>query len=576
VKEFRRDRKANVRQWENEVRILEKTNTLRHDHIVRFVTAFRYGEEPNLKHCICFEWASGGNLTDLWYGDLQPRLSTSLIRAVVQQLLGLAQALNAIHYFQGSTDEQESFIHGDIKPSNILWFRDGGPIGTLKLADWGQAKVYSHYDSDSADITRIRHNTATRNNTTGNLGTRRYEPPEVETGLSINEDGSTKNVRSRLYDTWSFGCFSLEFIIWLLHGIKGLDSFRGDKVGDYGLSDSFYEINHAKLAKVHAVVEHWMDHLGKDAICRSETSALGDLLDIVRYGLLVVKLPQGGGSVNTRIRTLSRFVTHETKKTSGKAANSHLEVSDTFPSDRENLDNTDFRSSGIIDMPKRVVNTSLVGQESSNEDTKSTERFRAVELVSNLERVAQAEESDCYWYQDLPRSPIPPSFRQRSAELSHKIPLDMRGNYENPHFDPEEWLVGLDNDFAAKTFETLANAKRLSHERPSTVTEHLCEKCRDFQKDLWSPFLKITYSTQLLSRNAELQSCDLCVLLWQVCLNTASDKHGSVRFERRGSTIRLSHRRYPVLSLFQDYGTSALERVRLASNSTFRSPQCSH
>ena len=41
-----------------------------------------------------------------------------------------------------------------------------------------------------------------------------------------------------------------------------------------------------------------MDHMSNDALCRSEKTALGDLLEIVRTGLLVVELPKGGGFVS--------------------------------------------------------------------------------------------------------------------------------------------------------------------------------------------------------------------------------------------------------------------------------------
>ncbi|KAF2828919.1 hypothetical protein CC86DRAFT_347492 [Ophiobolus disseminans] len=561
VKEFRNDREDKTSQWENEVRVLEKMNTLHHNHIVRFVTAFRHGEGPDLDHFICFEWADGGNLADMWDGDPQPRLSASLIRAVIQQLHGLAQALSAIHYFKGPSGEgsEESFIHGDIKPKNILWIKDGGEIGTLKLADWGEARMYGANKTHGA-------NTATRHNTTGKYGTRRYEPPEVETGVVIDELGGTKRVRSRLYDTWSFGCFSLEFIIWLLHGMNGLRSFRRDNVGDYGLSDSFYEVNHGRRAKVHGVVSHWMDHLEKDAICQTRTSALGDLLDIVRNGLLVVKLPQGGGSIHAQVKTYPRLILQDFEKPKG--TESETKAHGLFTTACSSVDGDD---AGVKTVPLIVIDRSAlneegipVGYDGGNESLLAhqdnvalsavdIERFRAIELVNNLNRVAQMEQSDSYWFQDLPRCPIPPNFRERASQVSSKIPSQVRGNYQYPDLDPEDWRTSVDNEFAAKTFERLANGLQSSPSRPPKVTEHLCERCQDFRKNLWSPFFSITYGTHLLSHNAVFRSCDLCTLLWQVCQDNASTRHSSVRFERRESTVKISDGRHPVLSLFRDY-----------------------
>lgn len=545
-------------------------NAIGHDHIVRFLTAFRHGEGPHLDHFICFEWADGGNLADLWEDNPQPILSATLIRAVIQQLLGLAQALRLTHYFTSQerslqTDPEETFIHGDIKPKNILRFGNMGGVGILKLADWGEARVYG---ADTAYDT----NTQLRHNTTETFGTRRYEPPEVETGLVIDELEGTKNIRSRLYDTWSFGCISLEFIIWLLHGKEGLTKFHRDDVGDYGLSDSFYEVNHERLGKVHGVVNHWMDHLQEDPACLTGTSALGDLLDIVRHGLLVVKLPQGGGSIDTRVKTFSRF----TFSTSEKLKEEQIEASLTSPITRplsqgdiedpddgpsppsfsDKLESTD-QSMHTEDESGSEKDAS--SDEYTVESVNSLERFRAVELVENLARLARVEHSHDYWFRDVPRCPIPPMFRKRASQVLLKVPSRMRGNYHFPDLDQEDWKVGLDNEYAANTFEQLARIGHWSPSQPSKVIAVLCKQCQSFQKEIWSPLFSITYATSLLSQNAKMQNCDLCVLLWQVCKDNVSTRHSQVRFERRDSTVKISDKRFPVLSLFRNYGMCATE-----------------
>ena len=447
----------------------------------------------------------------------------------------------------------ESLIHGDIKPKNILWFKGDGEIGTLKLADWGEARAYGS-DADR------KGNTATRNNTTGKFGTRRYEPPEVETGMSIKDSGTTKTGRSRLYDTWSFGCFTLEFVIWLLHGTEGLKLFRVDNVGDYGLSDSFYEINQKRLAKVHGVVRHWMDHIERDAICQSGASALGDLLDIVRNGLLVVALPEGGGSIQSQVTTYPRFKLldlEQSKRTETEpvmdesSKTEHIPDSDDGPLIRITIAPQDEKTAD-------GGNYSSVRQRKQRKDSALSavdlERFRAVELVENLGRIARREQSDNYWYRDLPRCPIPPKFRDRTSLMSSKIPPGIRGNYDLPYLDPEDWQLRSDNDFAAKMFERLTNSGVLASSSPIKVTEHLCDKCQGFRRDLWSPFFNITYETNVLHQNTASRSCDLCALLWQVCQDHASTAHSSVRFERRDSTLRMSNGRLPVLLLFRDHG----------------------
>ena len=532
-------------QWENEVRALAQMNDLGHDRVVRFITAFRHGQHPDVGHYICFEWADGGNLEDLWNDNPHPRLSASLIRAVVDQLHGLAQALCATHYLPNRDGEEvkESFIHGDMKPKNILWFKEGGELGTLKIGDWGEAKVYGH-------------NTATRHNTTGKYGTRRYEPPEVEVGVRLGGGDRIRGVRSRLYDTWSFGCFTLEFIIWILHGKEGLDRFRQDDVSDYGMSDSFYEVNHERKAKVHGVVRYWMDYLAKDPLCCFSKSALGDLLDLVQHGLLVVKLPGEGASLNARVKTYSRFIRQSPttpEETSPNGTTHRVETmalsgSDTTPA---------VNISDLCDVKDDTgdVRHSNEGGNIPVERPIDLERFRAIELRDNLEYFARTHDSDGYWFKDLPRRPLPPKFREQARLLFSDIPSRLRGNYDYARLDPEDWKIGLDNEFATRFFERFNNMTSLSA-CPSVASEHLCESCHKFRQEIWSPFFSIAYSTEKLSQNTEAQSCDLCALLWGVCAGNAntSISHSRVQFERRGSTVRMSDRRYPVLSLFRDHG----------------------
>jgi hypothetical protein len=142
----------------------------------------------------------------------------------------------------------------------------------------------------------------------------------------------------------------------------------------------------------------------------------------------------------------------------------------------------------------------------------------------------------------------------RPDELFLRVPRDVRGNYASPKLDPEDWKFRLDNEFATSFFE-----KHLAIDDPlsstSIVPTRLCEKCRDsFCRGVSSPFFSIAYSTSSLSANAYAKCCDLCVLLWKVCMDNSSIGHSTVRFERRGSTLQMSNRRFPVLSLCRDHG----------------------
>jgi serine/threonine protein kinase len=96
--------------------------------------------------------------------------------------------------------------HGDINPSNILWY-SSGPCdkeflkGTLKIADLGQAELNSWQSKTGP---RSVANTMT------------YRPPECDTQPRIIRQS---------YDIWCLGCVYLELVAWLLGGEKLLTAF---------------------------------------------------------------------------------------------------------------------------------------------------------------------------------------------------------------------------------------------------------------------------------------------------------------------------------------------------------------
>jgi serine/threonine protein kinase len=272
--------------WEKEVQALRTMNELDQENIVRFITAFRRcriknDEEPiREEHYLMFEWADLGNLRSLWEGTDPPELTPQLVKDVINQVWGLARALEAAHYL-GSTDS--SYRHGDLKPENILRFSSASSIGTLKIGDWGEAKRHDQ-------VTELR-----PSKTRSTAGTIQYQAPEVVVDmLSATHLGEVKKPRSRLYDIWAMGCITLEFLIWLLYGPEELKRFQRD-LGVEG----FYQItvvNGKKEAQVHSVAKHWMDHMALDPRCEVGCTAIGDVLEIVRDALLVVKLPRRLGT----------------------------------------------------------------------------------------------------------------------------------------------------------------------------------------------------------------------------------------------------------------------------------------
>lgn len=276
------DQEEVAKHWEREVLALRMMNDLKQEHIVRFVTAFRRIWNGGEEHYVMFEWASGGNLRRMWKDNPSPPLTSAMVKHVIKQILGLATALAAAHNLRAPGFEEASYRHGDLKPENILVFKDGSPFGTLKIGDWGEARYHGK-------VTAIR-----PSRTITKFGTRRYEAPEVEVGVRITRLGQSMKRRSRLGDVWALGCITLEFIVWLLYGRKGLDQFNSEVSGE-----TFYQIeikNGKRVAHVHRVAVKWMERMAKVDACEPGETALGELLEFVQSSLLVVNLPQRLGS----------------------------------------------------------------------------------------------------------------------------------------------------------------------------------------------------------------------------------------------------------------------------------------
>ncbi|KAF1832274.1 HET-domain-containing protein [Decorospora gaudefroyi] len=259
-----------------------------------------------------------------------PGPNVQLILEAIQQLSGLADALRCLHNckggytvdtafetsngqqgihptipirFQDPHGEETDYIeksntksirHGDLKPENILRFlgQQTG-LGTLKIADMDLAKQHIVVTQDRTHLTSTRY------------GTIQYEAPEA---MLLN------GPRSRLYDVWSMGCITLEFIIWLLYGNDGLENFYNQLKGDAQQYCQYYEwAPGEERAEVHKVVRDWIKAMQEtDPECSGNT-ALSDLLHLVREKLLVVPLPPDRESSLNSGKTLAPPAIDETR-----------------------------------------------------------------------------------------------------------------------------------------------------------------------------------------------------------------------------------------------------------------------
>lgn len=235
--------------FDKESRTLETMRELNHPHLIRAHSAYQRGRDKGF----VFPFADGGNLAHYWK-TFDPVLDVNSISWVLVQMKGLASGVKALH--------DKNTRHGDIKPQNILIFNNTeSNAETLVIADVGIAKYHAIY-------TRERYS-----GTTTPFGSRRYEPPEVE-GKEVP--------RSRKYDMWSLGCVLLEFLIWLVSGAKGFDSFL--RVANPNREDDrLWEGGSVRSATANrmAVLKGELEKRGQ------QYAALNSILSVIREQLLI-------------------------------------------------------------------------------------------------------------------------------------------------------------------------------------------------------------------------------------------------------------------------------------------------
>lgn len=142
-----------------------------HPHIVPLLTSYR---EKRQYHLV-FPWADG-DLAMFWRLHPTPPHDKGTLGWVGRQMLGLADALFIVH---GSTKENEitsSYgVHGDLKPANILCFRDAPERHTLAIADFGSSYFLPSDEKENAKPRNIKRTPA-------------YRAPEVD----ITSEGVTQ------------------------------------------------------------------------------------------------------------------------------------------------------------------------------------------------------------------------------------------------------------------------------------------------------------------------------------------------------------------------------------------------
>jgi hypothetical protein len=249
----------------------------------------------------------------------------------------------------------------------------------------------------------------------------------------------------------------------------------------------------------------------------SSKTVIGDLLEIVRKGLLVVRVPRNEGT--THPSGPSCLV-------SGKAT---------------------VHSEGISVSPaiEASIVESVFPTARSLGEAETPERYDATELRDQLRCIMQSEQDESYWCIESSASPIPRLF-QRATKATSSLtaqslePLQLRGSilripessavdYGDPLLDPDDWNFVLDNEFAFNFLSDVPASINVASY--SEIPANICTKCHEFRRNIWSPMFRISYDVDQLRQNAEAQTCPLCCLLWQTDQEHRCTISGTVQFE---------------------------------------------
>ncbi|TAQ89932.1 hypothetical protein B7494_g1780 [Chlorociboria aeruginascens] len=180
--------------------------------------------------------------------------------------------------------------HGDIKPQNILWYRESkhsSSLGTLKLADFGQAELNSQWS-------RSKHRRKIAYSIT-------YRPPEFDIPPYITHAS---------YDIWSLGCVYLQCVAWMIGGYNAVFKFAESRRSFDKLmledSDVFFNTIISENGKEEAVLKPCIQQAIKKLKGHQNCTAyLNDFLSIIENEMLVVDYQKRGSCVQVRERLLT-------------------------------------------------------------------------------------------------------------------------------------------------------------------------------------------------------------------------------------------------------------------------------
>ncbi|KAK0724446.1 hypothetical protein B0H67DRAFT_482728 [Lasiosphaeris hirsuta] len=266
--------------FKKEVDMLKRFSNNAHPHLISLLATY----EQKGAFFLIFPRAED-DLQAYWKKTAPPTSTDSDgVCWVAEQCLGIAKGVLKIHEYESSNSQLHPLNmdrvvghHGDIKPENVLWFRetdthDHTGRGTLKLSDFGLADFSSRQ-------------TASRPFHSSISVTCNYRAPECD----LNNQGG----KGRQYDMWTLGCLYLEFLTWLVGGSALLQEFTRARLSVdtawFGImTDTFFQLEKSDTTgEPYAVVKPSVtERLHSD---NRSSPFIREFLGLIETGLLVVK-----------------------------------------------------------------------------------------------------------------------------------------------------------------------------------------------------------------------------------------------------------------------------------------------
>ncbi|KAI1370664.1 kinase-like protein [Hypoxylon crocopeplum] len=199
--------------FNSEVESLKRFSNGNYPHLIKLFATYYDSKSYHL----IFPWADG-NLRDFWKENPMPNRTYELALWIADQCRGIADGLKMIHRddfeVPSSLSPRDAITgrHGDIKPENILRFKESannGKLGTglLKISDFGLTRWHRDISNNKTYMDRL-------------TVSKSYRAPEYDLEKPISQP----------WDIWTLACLYLEFLTWYLLGWDdGVDKFSKNR-----------------------------------------------------------------------------------------------------------------------------------------------------------------------------------------------------------------------------------------------------------------------------------------------------------------------------------------------------------